>query len=250
MTFPQEDALASIIIPCWNQLAFTRLHFLLSFDTRGGHSKFIVLENSSTDGTAAYLAGFQDGAPTRPTGLVWLTWARENTSRSFLRASDPEEFGVSKDGTKLYISNEDVATASVVNLADRRVEQIIRVKNEPEGVALSPNGRFAYITCETGGQVVVIDTTRHKVVAELTVSGPMTGGPGRLSIQARSNPTASRPRALCARGGILTGSMVLARPRTFRPPGVIGCEQPCEHSMARLIRAGSPSSDCLAKGVS
>jgi YVTN family beta-propeller protein len=85
--------------------------------------------------------------------------------------SDPEEFAVSKDGTELYISNEDVATASILSLADGRVEQIIRVKNEPEGVALSPDGRFAYVTCETGGEVVVIDTTRRKAVAEFTVGG-------------------------------------------------------------------------------
>jgi DNA-binding beta-propeller fold protein YncE len=29
---------------------------------------------------------------------------------------DPEEFDISKDGTRLYISNEDVKTASVINI--------------------------------------------------------------------------------------------------------------------------------------
>jgi YVTN family beta-propeller protein len=85
--------------------------------------------------------------------------------------SDPEEFAVSKDGARLYISNEDVATASVVNVADGKVEKIVRVKKEPEGVALSPDGRFLYVTCETGGEVVVIDAARYKVVAEIAVGG-------------------------------------------------------------------------------
>src|SRR5262249_36753297 len=34
--------------------------------------------------------------------------------------SDPEEFAVSRDGSRLYVSNEDVATASVVSAADGR----------------------------------------------------------------------------------------------------------------------------------
>ncbi len=85
--------------------------------------------------------------------------------------SDPEEFAVTKDGTRLYASNEDVATASVVNIADGQVEHIIRVKKEPEGVALSPDGRYVYVTCETGGEVVVIDAQRHKGIAELPIGG-------------------------------------------------------------------------------
>src|SRR4051812_7488229 len=95
--------------------------------------------------------------------------------RKFLRklpaGSDPEEFAVNRDGTRIYISNEDVATASVLNVADGEVEQIVRVKKEPEGVVLSPDGRFVYVTCETGGEVVVIDTSLNKGVAEFTLGG-------------------------------------------------------------------------------
>lgn len=95
--------------------------------------------------------------------------------RKFLKklpaGSDPEEFAVSQDGGKLYISNEDVATASVLDIADGRIEAIIRVKQEPEGVALTPDGRFVYVTCETGGEIFIIDTQQNKAVAELTVGG-------------------------------------------------------------------------------
>ncbi len=91
--------------------------------------------------------------------------------RKLPAGSDPEEFAVSKDGKRLYISNEDVATASVLNIADGEVEQIVRVKKEPEGIALSPDGKFVYVTCETGGEVVVIDTGRNKSVAEFAVGG-------------------------------------------------------------------------------
>src|SRR4051812_7078976 len=100
--------------------------------------------------------------------------------KAFLRklpgGSDPEEFAVGKDGSKLYVSNEDVATASVVDVAGGAVKQIVRVKKEPEGVAISPDGRFVYVTCETGGEVVVIDAARNRAVAEIPIGGrPRTG---------------------------------------------------------------------------
>jgi YVTN family beta-propeller protein len=91
--------------------------------------------------------------------------------RKIPAGSDPEEFAVSRDGSRLFISNEDVATASVVALPDGKLEKIVRVKKEPEGVALSPDGRFVYVTCETGGEVVVIDAAVGKAVAEFTAGG-------------------------------------------------------------------------------
>ena len=61
---PQAHAgLASIIIPCWNQLECTR--FCLSALVR--HTRppweLIVIDNGSTDGTGIYPAGVQDVAP-------------------------------------------------------------------------------------------------------------------------------------------------------------------------------------------
>ena len=66
--------------------------------------------------------------------------------------ADPEEFAVSADGRRLYIANEDVGTLSVANVADGKVERIVRVMKEPEGVRLTPDGRHVYVTCETGGE--------------------------------------------------------------------------------------------------
>ncbi len=63
MNLPAHDALASIIIPCWNQLEYTR--FCLPALVR--HTRppweLIVIDNGSTDGTGIYLAGVQDVAP-------------------------------------------------------------------------------------------------------------------------------------------------------------------------------------------
>lgn len=83
--------------------------------------------------------------------------------------SDPEEFAISADGRRLYISNEDVATATVLNVETEEPEALVRVKREPEGVALSPDGQFVYVTCETAGEIVVIDTETNKPIAEFIV---------------------------------------------------------------------------------
>src|SRR3954447_11243557 len=62
MTEPRGNSLASIIIPCWNQLAFTR-HCLQSvFRHTRLAFELIVIDNGSTDGTGAYLAGVTDAA--------------------------------------------------------------------------------------------------------------------------------------------------------------------------------------------
>ncbi|HTC16692.1 MAG TPA: beta-propeller fold lactonase family protein [Steroidobacteraceae bacterium] len=84
--------------------------------------------------------------------------------------SDPEEFAVSKDGTQLYVSNEDVKTASVIGIHSGKVEHIIPVAQEPEGVATSPDGKRFYVTCEAGGDIYVIDTSSYKVAGHFRVA--------------------------------------------------------------------------------
>jgi YVTN family beta-propeller protein len=83
--------------------------------------------------------------------------------------SDPEEFDISKDGTRLYVSNEDVKTASVVNIASGKVEHIIPVGPEPEGVNTTPDGKSFYVTCEAGGDIYVIETTGYTSTAHFKV---------------------------------------------------------------------------------
>jgi YVTN family beta-propeller protein len=84
--------------------------------------------------------------------------------------SDPEEFSLSADGTKLYVSNEDVKTASVINIATGKVEHIVAVGQEPEGVATTPDGKRFYVTCEAGGDIYVIDTAGYTVVGHFKVN--------------------------------------------------------------------------------
>ena len=57
--------LASVIIPCFNQLEFTRLCLPALFRYTRKPWELIVVDNGSTDGTAPYLAGVRDAAPVR-----------------------------------------------------------------------------------------------------------------------------------------------------------------------------------------
>ncbi|HXC09516.1 MAG TPA: beta-propeller fold lactonase family protein [Steroidobacteraceae bacterium] len=84
--------------------------------------------------------------------------------------SDPEEFSLSKDGRRIYVSNEDVKTASVIDIATGKVEHIVAVSQEPEGVATAPDGKRFYVTCEAGGDVYAVETAGYTTVGHFKVN--------------------------------------------------------------------------------
>ena len=102
-------------------------------------------------------------------GIGIMDVAQRKLLKKISAGSDPEEFAVSSDGTRLYVSNEDTKTASAINLASGKVVSIVPVGGEPEGVGVTPDGKEFYVTCETGGEVFAIDTTHYKVVGHFTV---------------------------------------------------------------------------------
>src|SRR5882762_10445056 len=91
-------------------------------------------------------------------GIAVVDIAQQKLLRKIQVGSDPEQLALSADGTRLYVSNEDVGTASVLNIESGKVEHIIPVSREPEGVTTSPDGKFFYVTCETEGEIFAIDT--------------------------------------------------------------------------------------------
>jgi YVTN family beta-propeller protein len=103
-------------------------------------------------------------------GIGVIDVAQKKLTGKLSVGSDPEEFSLSKSGAELYISNEDVKTASVVDLASGKVTHIIPVGQEPEGVATAPDGKNFYVTCEAGGEIYVIDTANYKAIGHFTVA--------------------------------------------------------------------------------
>lgn len=77
--------------------------------------------------------------------------------------SDPEQFDVSPDGKRLYISNEDAGVATVVDLASGRIVSQAKVGGEPEGVRISPDGRTVYMTSEADHAIIALDAESGQV---------------------------------------------------------------------------------------
>src|SRR5579871_1347707 len=74
-------------------------------------------------------------------GIGVIDVAQRKLLRKFSAGSDPEEFALSTDGSRIYVSNEDTKTASSINLATAKVTNIVQVGGEPEGVGVTPNGK-------------------------------------------------------------------------------------------------------------
>ncbi len=57
-----RSELASVIVPCWNQLEFTRHCIAALMRCTRAPWELIVVNNGSADGTGGYLAGVQDAS--------------------------------------------------------------------------------------------------------------------------------------------------------------------------------------------
>jgi YVTN family beta-propeller protein len=112
-----------------------------------------------------------DNADKSADGIGVLDVATQKFHAKLNAGSDPEEFALSKDGRRIYISNEDTKTASVINIASGRLEHIVPVGQEPEGVTTTPDGKQFYVTCEAGGDIYVVDTASYTSIAHFKVNG-------------------------------------------------------------------------------
>jgi PQQ-dependent catabolism-associated beta-propeller protein len=83
--------------------------------------------------------------------------------------TDPECVAVSPNGQRLYLSNEDAGTASIVDTATGAQRATLVVGTEPEGVTASLDGKWVYVTAETSNVLTVIDAKQERTVANILV---------------------------------------------------------------------------------
>src|SRR5690242_14553301 len=116
--------------------------------------------HASPDGKFIYVT--LSGSPNAPPGVDERTLPPPDRSadgigvfdvaeKKFLRkvpcGTDPEQFAVGKDGT-LYISNEDGAGVTFLDPSSGQVKGFVKTGEEPEGVTLTPDGKYVYVTSE------------------------------------------------------------------------------------------------------
>ncbi|HLY51382.1 MAG TPA: cytochrome D1 domain-containing protein, partial [Steroidobacteraceae bacterium] len=85
------------------------------------------------------------------------------------RVSDPERVAVSRDGRRLFVSEEDAARLAVLDARSGQVLARVPVGREPEGVRVSPDGRWILVTSEEEDLVTIIDAKSYGVVGKGSV---------------------------------------------------------------------------------
>ena len=102
-------------------------------------------------------------------GIAVIDTATLKLTRVLKSGSDPEQFDLSRDGKRLFISNEDSAQASVLDTTTGAITATIPIGHEPEGVRRSPNDKWVLVTSETDSTVSIIDTASLKVLKTVSV---------------------------------------------------------------------------------
>jgi YVTN family beta-propeller protein len=100
----------------------------------------------------------------RADGIATIDTATLKLTRVLKSGSDPEQFDLSRDGRRLYISNEDSAQVTVLDTATGAIVATIPIGHEPEGVRVAPNGKWVIVTSETDSTISIVDTTSLKVL--------------------------------------------------------------------------------------
>ena len=69
----------------------------------------------------------------------------------------------------IYVSNEDEATATVIDPASGKHLAVLTVGIEPEGVAVSHGGDWVIVAAESTSTIHVFSVPEHEAVATLLV---------------------------------------------------------------------------------
>ena len=119
MSTDTDRGLTSIIVPCWNQLEFTRQCIAALVRHTRMPWELIVIDNGSTDGTGAYVSGVQDAA------AVPVTVIGNGENRGFPAAVNQ---GLQQArGDYLVLLNNDVVVTDawldqLIALAEMRID--------------------------------------------------------------------------------------------------------------------------------
>jgi YVTN family beta-propeller protein len=94
---------------------------------------------------------------------------------------------ISRDATKLYVSNRIAGSISVVDLATRAVVATWKIGGSPDMIQISPDGRQLWVSGRFDASVYVVDTTTGRLLHRIKVGSGAHGicffpQPGRFSV--------------------------------------------------------------------
>src|SRR5579862_983767 len=100
-------------------------------------------------------------------GIAVVDLERGAVVRNLATGDDPESFDIDLHGERIFVSNEDAATASLVDIASGKVTRAVPVGAEPEGVRTRPDGKVVYVTSEADNAVFALDAQSGDVLAKM-----------------------------------------------------------------------------------
>jgi len=112
-------------------------------------------------------------------GVVSVIRTANNTvAARVIVGSSPEAVAITPNGEYAYVLSDGTVTslggtasngtASVINISNNTVMTVVIVEVGPQGVAITPNGEFAYVTNYGNNSVSVINTATNTVSKTIT----------------------------------------------------------------------------------
>jgi YVTN family beta-propeller protein len=106
------------------------------------------------DGRVLYVT---DVAGNALVAYTLLPGRRLSAPRRVAVGASPVHVAETPEGA-IFVTNYGESSVSVVDAARWRVRATISVPASPHGIVLSPDGRWAYVACASGGAVAALDT--------------------------------------------------------------------------------------------
>jgi YVTN family beta-propeller protein len=99
-------------------------------------------------------------------GIGVFNTASLQIARMIKGVSNPEQLGLSSNG-KLYAADEETGSLTTLSPDNGSPLGSLAVGKEPEGLAVSPDGKFVYVTAESDDTLVIVDAASGKVARRL-----------------------------------------------------------------------------------
>jgi YVTN family beta-propeller protein len=142
--------------------------------SRDGKLLYVALSGSPRGGPGVDESKLPPGDRSAD-GIGVVDLATKKLIKTLESGQDPETFDLSPDGKTLFISNEETAEMSALDLVSGSIRGRAKVGVEPEGVGVRPDGKVVFVTSEADGDVTAVDTQTLAVLAHMK-TGPRPRG--------------------------------------------------------------------------